>query len=100
MATDTCAIQNTVQNTTRDIIDNANCNTRSILDFLVQDKISSLQAENQSLKLAASQVAQNNYLVDQLRPCPIPAYITCNPWASNYGFNGYGCGCNNGCGCA
>lgn len=96
MATDTCAIQNTVQNTTRDIIDNANNNTRSILDFLVQDKISTLQAENQNLKLAASQAAQNNYLVDQLRPCPIPAYVTCNPWASsyNYGYNGCGCGCS------
>lgn len=100
MATDTCAIQNTVQNTTRDIIDNANCNTRSILDFLVQDKISTLQAENQNLKLAASQAAQNNYLVEQLRPCPIPAYITCSPYQSSYGIglnNGYGYGC--GCGC-
>lgn len=95
-AQDTCAVQNTIQNTTRDIIDTNNANARSILDFLVQDKISTLQAENQSLKLAASQVAQNNYLVDQLRPCPIPAYVTCNPWASsyNYGYNGCGCGCS------
>lgn len=94
MATDTCAIQNTIQNTTRDIIDNANYNTRSILDFLVQDKISTLESENQTLKLAASQTAQNQYLVDQLRPCPVPAYITCNPWAASYGI-----GLNNGCGC-
>ena len=37
-----------------------------------------------------------NYLISQLRPCPSPAYITCNPWAgSGYG----GCGCNQGCGC-
>lgn len=95
MATDTCAIQNTVQNTTRDIIDTNNANTRSILDFLVQDKISSLQAENQNLKLAASQAAQNTYLVDQLRPCPIPAYITCSPYQASYGIglNNYGCGC-------
>lgn len=106
MATDTCAINTNVSNVTRDIIDNQNNNTRSILDFLVQDKISTLQAENQSLKLAASQVAQNNYLVDQLRPCPVPAYITCNPWASSYscGYNGCGgfnnfnnCGCNSCC---
>ena len=94
MATDTCAIQNTIQNVTRDIIDNNNCNTRSILDFLVQDKISALQAENQSLKLTASQVAQNEYLVSHLRPCPVPAYVTCNPWAASYGI-----GMNNGCGC-
>lgn len=96
-AQDTCAIQNTIQNTTRDIIDNNNCNTRSILDFLVQDKISTLQAENQNLKLAASQVAQNNYLVDQLRPCPVPAYVTYNPWASNYGVGYNSCNCNSCC---
>lgn len=105
MATDTCAIQNTIQNTTRDIIDNNNCNTRSILDFLVNDKISTLQQENQNLKLAASQAAQNTYLIDQLKPCPQPAYITCNPFTGQYGGYGYGgygnsCGCNSGCGCA
>ena len=97
MATDTCAVQNTIQNTTRDIIDNNNANTRSILDFLVKDKISSLESENQSLRLAASQSAQNQYLVNELRPCPVPAYVTCNPWAASYGFNNYngcGCGCN------
>lgn len=104
MATDTCAIQNTIQNTTRDIIDNNNCNTRSILDFLVNDKISTLQAENQNLKLAASQAAQNSYLLSELKPCPQPAYITCNPFTGQYGgygYNGYGynngCGCNSGC---
>lgn len=94
MAKNTCDLQNTIHSTTRDIIDNQNCNTRSILDFLVNDKIASLQAENQSLKLQASQAAQNAYLVNELRPCPIPAYITCNPFAASYGLtNGCGCGC-------
>lgn len=93
MATDTCAIQTALQNTTRDIIESNNANTRSILDFLVQDKISTLENENQTLKFAASQAAQNNYLVDQLRPCPVPAYITCNPWASNNYGGCSGCGC-------
>lgn len=99
-AQDTCAVTNTIQNTTRDIIDNQNANSRQILDFLVQDKISTLQAENQSLRLAASQTAQNEYLVSQLKPCPVPAYVTCNPWASSYGIGlNNGCGCNTGCGC-
>jgi hypothetical protein len=94
MAKNTCDLQNTIHNTTRDIIDNQNCNTRSILDFLVSDKIANLQAENQALKLQASQAAQNAYLVNELRPCPIPAYITCNPYAASYGLtNGCGCGC-------
>ena len=94
MAKNTCDLQNTIQNTTRDIIDNQNCNTRSILDFLVNDKLATLQAENQNLKLQASQAAQNAYLVNELRPCPIPAYVTCNPFAASYGLtNGCGCGC-------
>lgn len=94
MAKNTCDITNTINNTTRDIIDNQNCNTRSILDFLVNDKIATLQAENQELRLKASQEAQNNYLVQTLRPCPIPAYQSCNPWANYANYGSCGCGCN------
>ena len=57
--------------------------TRSILDFLVNDKIATLTAENQSLKFAASQAAQNAYLVGELRPAPIPAYTVANPYCCN-----------------
>ena len=90
-ATNTCAIQNTIQNTTRDVIDNANANSRAILDFLTQDKIATLTAENQSLKFAASQSAQNAFitanqeaqtaeLIRRLgRDCPVPAYVVPNP---------------------
>lgn len=67
--------------------------TRAILDFIVNDKLATLQAENQNLKLQASQAAQNSYLLSELKPCPQPAYITCNPFTGAYG--GY-----NGCGCA
>ena len=90
-ATNTCAIQNTIQNTTRDVIENANANSRAILDFLTQDKIATLTAENQSLKFAASQSAQNAFitanqeaqtaeLIRRLgRDCPVPAYVVPNP---------------------
>lgn len=64
--------------------------TREILDFLTQDKIATLQNENQTLKFAASQQAQNAYLIDQLRPMPIPAYQTANPFGCNCGTS-YGC---------
>lgn len=94
-ATDACAIQNSIANAARDITENANGNTKAILDFMIQDKISSLQAENQELRLRASQEAQNNYLVNELRPCAKPAYITCNPYTSSYGLGMNGCcGCN------
>lgn len=106
MATNTCALQTSIANSTRDIIDSQRDGTRAILDYLCQEKISDLQNENQTLRLAASQERQNQYLVNTLRPCPSPAYITCNPFTGTYGgyagygnaFNG-GCGCNSGCGC-
>lgn len=92
MATDACALQNTIQTSTRDILDNQNANTRAILDYLCQDKISTLTAENQALKLTASQQAQNAYLVDQLSPkLPVPAYQVPNPFVP-YGYTN-GCGC-------
>jgi hypothetical protein len=72
--------------------------TRDIIDFLTQDKLATLQAENQTLKFAASQQAQNNYLVNALRdPCPVPAYVVpnpncCYPYANvAFGFNNCGC---------
>ena len=83
MARQACDTRDTVQNATRDIIDANNQNSRAILDFLTQSKLSDLQTENQNLKLAASQAAQNNYLISQLRPCPIPAYTVQNPYCCN-----------------
>ena len=80
MATQACDTRRAIADSTRDIIDNQNAGTRSILDFLTQDKIATLTAENQSLKFAASQAAQNAYLTNELRPCPIPAYVVQNPY--------------------
>jgi hypothetical protein len=81
----------------RDIIENNNNGVRSILDFLTQDKISTLQAENQALRLTASQQAQNAFLIDQLgTKAPIPAYMVANPYSvySGCGYYNTGCGCN------
>lgn len=52
MAQDTCALQNTMNTNTRDIIESQNAGTRAILDYLCQDKIATLQAENNGLRLA------------------------------------------------
>ena len=91
------ATNTNIANAARDIIENNNNGVRSILDFLTQDKIATLQAENQALRLTASQQAQNAFLIDQLgTKAPIPAYMVANPYA-NYGcgMNYYvGCGCN------
>lgn len=102
MATNTCAITNAITMNTRDIIDNQNANYRAIHEELVankleakNDRIAELTAQVNKLQLAASQERQNNFLVNELRPCPIPAYITCNPYQSygTFGNNNCGCGC-------
>lgn len=87
MATNAANTQRAICDSTRDIIDSNNAGVRSILDFLTQDKIATLQAENQGLRLAASQAKQNAYLVNELRPCPVPAYTVPNPYC--YYGNGY-----------
>lgn len=96
------ATNTNIATATRDIIESNNNGVRSILDFLTQDKIATLTAENQALRLTASQQAQNAYLVDQLAAkAPIPAYVVANPNSvfTGYGYGPYGayygsCGCN------
>lgn len=114
MATQACETRSAIANSTRDLLENQNSNTRAILDFLTQDKIATLQAENQNLKLAASQANQNAVLMAAMdantaqiirrtgNECPIPAYVVPNPnccynpfgFGATYGNNGVcGCGC-------
>ena len=119
MATQACDTRNLIQSTTRDIIDGQNANTRALLDFLVNDKISTLQAENQSLKFKASQAEQNAFITanqsaqtaELIRrlgaDCPVNAVVVqpntpvtfptnCCGGVSyaNFGYNnGCGCGC-------
>lgn len=97
MATDTCAITNSISNAARDITDNANANYRQLHDELVamrmEDKdaqIADLTRQLGQKDLAASQCAQNAYLISQLHPSPIPSFNVPNPNATV----GYGCYCN------
>lgn len=112
MAADTCAVQNTIQSTTRDVIDNQNANSRAILDALNQNYIRTLESENQSLKLSASQAQQNATLMAAMdankaeilrrtgAECPTPAYVVQPPTPVNFPTNccGQFAGWNNGCG--
>ena len=89
------ATNTNIASAARDIIENNNNGVRSILDFLTQDKINTLQAENQALRLTASQQAQNAFLIDQLgTKAPIPAYVVANPYTSYGAYYTTGCGCN------
>lgn len=72
------------------IADNTRVITDQLNQFRMEDKndtIAELRSQVQALNLAQSQANQNNYLIGQLRPSPIPAYTVANPYA---GF-GYGC---------
>lgn len=108
LATQACDTRRAIADSTRDIIDSNNAGVRSILDFLTQDKIATLTAENQSLKFAASQANQNAFITanqeaqtaELIRrlgtPCPVPAYVVPNP---NCCYTGYTLTNNCGCGC-
>ncbi len=105
LATNTCALQNTMNMNTRDIVDTVNANYRALHDEIVanriEDKNAQIQAQQNeinALRLSASQAKQNAYLINELKPCPNPAYIVPNPnCCFNYSLNGFGY--NNGCGC-
>ena len=82
-----------------DVIRAGQDNTRAILDYLTSEKIATLTAENSGLKAQISNEKQSAYLLNELKPCPIPAYITCNPHAP-YGLGygvGFGFGSHSGC---
>lgn len=91
----TCDIVNAIRTDgeqTRTLI---NANTMQEL----RDKLAERDREVMARDFQLSQQSQNAYLVNQLRPCPIPAYPSCSPYASyNWGdvFGGRACGC--GCG--
>ena len=108
-----CDLGNAMNLNTRDILESNNANTRAILDFMTSSKIADLQAENQSLKLAASQSNQNAVLMAAMdankaeilrrtgAECPTAAYIVQPPQPVTFPTNccGQFSGYNNGCGC-
>ena len=102
LATNTCALQNTMNMNTRDIVDTVNANYRALHDEIVANRIedknaqiTAQQNEINALRLSASQANQNQFLLDQLKPCASPAYLVPNPnCCYNYNVTS---GCN-GCG--
>lgn len=58
----------------------------------MQNKIDTLRDEKNALQSSALLQQQTSNIVSQIRPCPVPAYLTCNPYGCNGGLNGYGYG--------
>lgn len=90
LATQGNAIQVAIANQTQALMQNQNDNYRALHDEIVANRMEDMKTENanlrsqiQALNLAASQANQNTYLVNQLRPCPQPAYIVANPFCCN-----------------
>lgn len=99
LATQSCQTRQAVADNARAIIDNDNANYRALNDRLTamemsskDNRIAELQQQLSAMQLAASQQAQNNYIVNALRPAPVPAYMVSNPNTSFVN----GCGCGNG----
>lgn len=89
LATQECDTRRAIEDAARESITNQNNNTRQILDFLVQDRITALTTENVALRGQISQSEQNAYLINALRPSAEPAYIVANPYTGYYGTFGY-----------
>ena len=99
-----CDLGNVINMQTRDIIENQNANYRGIMDFMVQSKLDALRAENENLRLRASQADQNAVIRAAIdastaeiirrtgNDCPTPAYWVSPPTPVSVPFNN-GCGC-------
>ena len=84
--------KNTCEITTA--IHNEGEQTRALIQAnTIQNLRDRLEAKNQELQTAnfqLSQQAQNTTLINELRPCAKPAYITCSPYQAR----NFGCGCD------
>ena len=119
MAKGFCDLGNVINMQTRDIIDNQNANYRGLMDFLVQEKLSTKDAQIAQLQNQLSQSQQNGVIRAAIdastaeiirrtgNDCPVPSYIVQPPTPVNFPvngcgqvqFNGYGNSCGCGCGC-
>lgn len=77
MATENCATRQAIAD-----------GTKQIIDYMANKEMQNLRDENQALRLSASQSCQNQYLINALRPTPVPAFPVPSPFY--YGNSGYG----------
>lgn len=96
-----CETQRLLERGFCDVINAGNQNTQRIIDHLTTNEMQTLRDQLQTANFQLSQQAQSANLINQLRPCPIPAYPSCSPYTTySWGdFGRSGCGCNSGCGC-
>ena len=91
IATSSAATQNTIQNATRDLMENSNANSRAILQALNDNYVRTLERENSDLRMnalisnsnAVNQAARDAQTAELLRrtghDCPTAAYVVQPP---------------------
>lgn len=100
-ASQTCAIEKAIADSTAQILAG-----QKAAEFReIQREVQALRDERTQYQMSALLQQQSQNIINTVRPCPTPAFITCNPWGCNGGYygNGYpyggcnGCGNNGGC---
>lgn len=86
-----------MQKNTCDIQRSIDCVGDRIINYMTNQELANLRDQVQTYRFRESQSAQNAYLIDQLRPTARPAYITCSPYESAFGYGRNG-NCGGGCG--
>jgi len=89
MAEQSCQTRQAVADAMANIINNDNSNYRALNDRLTamemaakDDKIADLTAKLSRADLIASQAEQSQYIINQVRPCPTPAFVVPNPYVN------------------
>ena len=89
-----CQTNFNMQTNTRDVIDNQRADTQAILSKLdametnrLREKLEAERDARYALQGQLDRAQLRTDIVNDVRPCPKPAYITCNP---------FGCNCQNG----
>lgn len=77
---------------TCDIINAINAGNQRLVDIYTNDKIDTLNRKLASAESALNQCQNNAYLINQIKPCPVPSYNVPNPFCCNTTNGCLGCG--------
>lgn len=77
---------------TYDIVNAIHADGEATRSLITQNTIQELRDNLQAAQLQIGSMSQTQTLIDTLRPCAIPAYVTCSPYTSTSYYSG--CGCN------
>lgn len=77
---------------TCDIVNAIHADGEATRSLITQNTIQELRDNLQAAQLQIGNMSQTQTLIDTLRPCAVPAYITCSPYTSASYYAASGCG--------